>query len=1179
MFTSLMTARRFAALFWCQFLSALNDNLLKNALAMLVVYKLAWDKGAVLGTLAGAVLIAPFFLFSALAGQLADKYDKALIARRIKMLEIPVALLAATGFYLQSVPVIFAALLAFGTLAAFFGPVKYGLLPVHLATRELPAGNALVEGATFLAILLGTIGGNFAAASDMHVNMVAVSIAVLAVSSWLAARMIPATGAAEPGLVVDKNVVSSTRTLIQDLKADKRVWQGALITSWFWLVGAAVLALLQNLIPQVMNGAPEVYTLALFAFAVSVAVGSIAAARASRTRPNLALVPIGALLMGLFLLDLAWQSSTMVMPELIGGQAPAKIGIGEVLASFSGIRVLIDLAGIAFAGGLFIVPAFAAVQGWAPVERRARVIAGCNVMNALFMTIVGLIIAALQYKKIGLPWIYAALGVANLLAVVLILRAWGNEGIKDVGALLFKAFLGLEVKGLENLPQPGQRAIIAPNHVSLLDAALLHSIMPSHSSFAIDTGMANTWWVKPFLKLVKYFPIDPTKPLGTRHLIQAVKDGNSLVIFPEGRLTVTGGLMKVYDGTAMIADKAAAPIIPVRIDGLERSRFGYLSSAQTKKVWFPKTTVTILPAVDLKIDPALRGKARRQAAGLALQDVMTDSAVLTTPIDQSLFEALVLAKETRDTGRPAVEDPLGGKLSYKKLIVGAQVLGAKIAPLAPKGANVGVLLPNSAGVAVTFFALQSIGRVAAMLNFTAGPQNVASACKAANIAVVLTSRTFVEKGHLEAIIESISKTAKIVYLEDVSATITFADKVKGLLAGGKPLVKTEPNAPAAILFTSGSEGTPKGVVLSHRNLLANCAQSLTRVACNGSDKVFNALPVFHSFGLTAGLLMPLTGGIPVYLYPTPLHYRIIPELVYGSNATILFGTDTFLAGYARCAHPYDFARVRLVLAGAEAVKDRTRQMYMDRFGVRILEGYGVTETAPVLAINTPLANKAGTVGRLSPLMEARLDPVPGITEGGRLFVRGPNVMLGYYRAENPGVLEPPQDGWHDTGDIVTIDAQGYIAIKGRAKRFAKIAGEMVSLSAIEALSAELWPQLITVVVSLPDARKGERLVLLTTDVSCTREQFSQFAKRKGATELMVPADILVVEKIPLLGSGKPDYVAALNAAKERTAFSLLPVGRAGVGGIPEGCSSSVSSQIRTSASPPLPTSPTRGEGK
>jgi acyl-[acyl-carrier-protein]-phospholipid O-acyltransferase/long-chain-fatty-acid--[acyl-carrier-protein] ligase len=257
-----------------------------------------------------------------------------------------------------------------------------------------------------------------------------------------------------------------------------------------------------------------------------------------------------------------------------------------------------------------------------------------------------------------------------------VLRAWGAEGVKDVGVFLFRTFFGVEVKGLENLPKLGEKAIIAPNHVSLLDAGLMHALLPSHAIFAVDTGMANTWWVKPFLKLAKSYAIDPTRPLGMRHLIQEVKDGSSLVIFPEGRLTVTGGLMKVYDGTAMIADKADAPVIPVRIDGLERSHFGYLSTAQTKKAWFPKTTVTILPPVKLKIDPNLRGKQRRLAAGAALQDVMTDSAVLTTPIDQTLFQALVQARQTRDTGKPAIHDPHGTKLTYKKHIVGAQVLGA-----------------------------------------------------------------------------------------------------------------------------------------------------------------------------------------------------------------------------------------------------------------------------------------------------------------------------------------------------------------------------------------------------------------------------------------------------------------------------------------------------------------------
>jgi acyl-[acyl-carrier-protein]-phospholipid O-acyltransferase/long-chain-fatty-acid--[acyl-carrier-protein] ligase len=445
------------------------------------------------------------------------------------------------------------------------------------------------------------------------------------------------------------------------------------------------------------------------------------------------------------------------------------------------------------------------------------------------------------------------------------------------------------------------------------------------------------------------------------------------------------------------------------------------------------------------------------------------------------------------------------------------------------------MLPNSAGVAVTFFALQTIGRVKAIQNYTAGEANLLAACKAAKVEVILTSRVFVEKARLGEIIARLGSVADIVFLEDVKATISLADIVRGLLAGSAAQVKRAADDQAVILFTSGSEGSPKGVVLSHKNLLANAMQCLHRIAVNGQDKVFNVMPAFHSFGLTGGLVMPLVGGVPVYLYPSPLHYRIVPELVYGSNATILFGTDTFLNGYARTAHPYDFHRVRLIVAGAEAVKERTRQIYMEKFGVRILEGYGVTETAPVLAINTPLANKTGTVGRLAPLMEARLDPVAGIAEGGRLFVRGPNVMLGYMRAENPGVLEPPNGGWHDTGDIVTIDPQGFIAIKGRAKRFAKIGGEMVSLSAVEAMTAELWPQLLTVIVSVPDARKGERLILVTTDAKCTREAMQKHLRAKGLSELMMPAEVLVVDKIPLLGSGKPDYVATLALVKERLA--------------------------------------------
>jgi acyl-[acyl-carrier-protein]-phospholipid O-acyltransferase / long-chain-fatty-acid--[acyl-carrier-protein] ligase len=1123
MFTTLMKTRRFAPLFWCQFFSAFNDNFLKNSLVFLILFKLSGADAESLITLAGAALMFPFFILSAIGGEVADRYDKARVAERLKLVEIGVAAIAVGGFWLHSIPLLFLALLLFGAIEALFGPIKYGILPDHLARSELPAGNALIESATFIAILAGTIAGGFTAHDGPDQALFASVMMVFALATWLAARLIPPSGRAAPDLKIDFNIARSTFRLLAGLKADRRLWWGGLVTSWFWLVGAIVLSLLPPLVKTVIGGDDSVITAFLAVFAVGIGIGSALASWLAHGRIVLFPTLLAAVLLALFALDLAWTTWNLT--------TAASIGLADVFRSARGVHLAIDLAGLAISGGLFIVPAFSAVQAWAGADRRARVVAAVNVLNAAFMTVAGVGVALVQKAGVTPSMLFLAIGVANFLVAIAIAFTMPTSTLRDFIASLLRIVYRLEVHGLENVAKAGPHPIIALNHVSFLDAAIALSFLEQEPVFAIDHGIAQRWWVKPFLKLTRAMPLDPTKPMATRTLINAVKAGETLIIFPEGRITVTGSLMKVYDGAGLIADKADAMVVPVRLKGPEVTPFSRLDRSQVRRRWFPKITVTVLEPVKLAVDPELKGKRRRIAAGAALYQIMSDLVFRTTSTDRTVVEAIIAAGRAYGGGRTAVEDPLTGALSYRRLLLGVAVLGRKLIPLAEPGVALGVMLPNANGAAVATLALMSAGRVPAMINFSAGAANVRAACRAAKIATIVTSRAFVDKARLGPLVDTLKSDVRFIYLEDVRQSVTFIDKLRGLVSARRPLVARQPDDPAAILFTSGSEGTPKGVVLSNRNMLANAAQAEARIDFGRTDKVFNVLPLFHSFGLTVGLILPLVSGVPIYLYPSPLHYRIVPELIYGVNATILFGTDTFLAGYARAAHPYDFRSLRYVLAGAEPVKEATRRTYMEKFGLRILEGYGVTETAPVLALNTPMFNKFGTVGRLLPGMDARLEPVPGIETGGRLYVRGPNVMLGYLRAENPGVLERPPEGWHDTGDIVTIDPDGFIAIKGRAKRFAKIGGEMISLAAVEALASELWPDAPSGCATVPDARKGERIVLATTRRDASRAAFAAFAKSKGAPELMTPSEILLVEKLPLLGSGKIDNVALIQTVR------------------------------------------------
>jgi len=1126
MFGSLMASRRFAPLFWCQFFSAFNDNFLKNALVVLILYKIGGSHGDTLVTLAGGVFMAPSFLLSGLGGQWADRYDKAFVARRLKFVEIGISTLAVVGFWMHSLPMLFGALFGFGVISALFGPIKYGILPDHLKRSELPAGNALVEGATFLAILTGTIAGGLAASGNHDPAAFGALIISFALLCWISSLFIPNTGEAAPSLHIDRNIFRSTTDLLRDLYSDARLWRGGLIVSWFWLVGAVMLSLLPVMAKSRFNGEEEVIIALLAVFSISIAIGSALASWLASGRIIMLPTAIAGIAMGLFSLDLA---------AVLASHEPATVAITwrQFFASTDGFRASLDMAGLAISGGVYIVPAFAAVQAWSAVDRRARVIAATNVLSAAFMVGGALTVAGLQQAGVPLPFLIALIGCASIAVGALIWWKSPTSPVADFLSILFRSIYRVQVEGIENIAKAGPNAIIALNHVSFLDAALALSLLEKSPVFAIDQGIAQKWWAKPFVKLVRAFPLDPSRPMATRTLINAVRSGETLVIFPEGRLTVTGSLMKVYDGVGLIADKSEAMVVPVKIDGLEKTFFTRLSRAQVRHRWWPKVKVTVLEPVRLSVASDTAGRERRREAGLQLYQIMSDLIFRTANIDRTVFQAVAEAAKEHGKGRIAVQDPLSGSMSYRKLLTGANLIGRKLIPLTQTGEAVAVMLPGANITAATLLGLISAGRVPAMLNFTSGIANLEAACRAADARTIVTSRSFIEKARMGPLVDALQARLKIVYLEDIGAHFSLFDKMRASFSAGKPLVARKPEDQAAILFTSGSEGAPKGVVLSHRNILANAAQAAARIDFGRQDKAFNVLPLFHSFGLTVAFVLPLVYGVPVYLYPSPLHYRIIPELVYGSNATIMFGTDTFLAGYAKKAHPYDFRSLRYVIAGAEPVKETTRLVYMEKFGLRILEGYGVTETAPVLALNTPMFNRFGTVGRILPGMETKLEPVAGIAEGGRLSVRGPNVMLGYLRTDDPGKIEELPDGWHDTGDICTIDREGFVTIKGRAKRFAKIGGEMVSLAAIEALAACAWPNAMSAAANLPDAKKGEKIVLMTTQKSADRSAFQHFARSQGATELMIPAEVAIISAVPLLGSGKPDYKAIADLAREK----------------------------------------------
>jgi acyl-[acyl-carrier-protein]-phospholipid O-acyltransferase/long-chain-fatty-acid--[acyl-carrier-protein] ligase len=682
------------------------------------------------------------------------------------------------------------------------------------------------------------------------------------------------------------------------------------------------------------------------------------------------------------------------------------------------------------------------------------------------------------------------------------------------------------------LKNPGP-VLLLPNHLSWFDWLFLGACLEKDWRFVTSSTTANISWLHRWIMVNRLtFPVDMNSPYAVKHMAEYLQRGGRLVLFPEGRMSSTGSLMKLFDGTGFLIHKTGAKVITAYLRGAGRLR---LSRNPNRKEWFPRIS---LHFSDVLFPPRLAhvgvAEARTRLMNWLRDQMVRQQFEVEMQLGPATVPAAIAATARKNPGRVFLEDISLQQINGRRLLVGADLLAVQWRRLISSSEQrIGVLLPNVNAMPVTLLSLWFGGKVPAILNYTTGATILLACARLATLKTIITSKAFIERGQFD--LEPLKRAGiQFLFLEEIRPQITAGQKasvlLRRLLGSGPRLPATEPADTAVVLFTSGSEGDPKGVELTHGNLLSNMRQMSSVIDLMETDRFFNALPLFHSFGLTVGLLLPLVHGEYVFLYLSPLHYRVVPSAFYNLNCTVFFGTNTFLNGYGRKAHPYDFRSVRYLFAGAEKLQESTVQMWMKKFGVRVMEGYGATECSPCLSANIPMHPRPGSAGQFLPGVEYRLEPVEGISDSsgavGRLFVRGPNIMRGYLNSEANEKFKA-LSGWYDTGDIARVDADGFVYILGRLKRFAKISGEMVSLTAVEEALAGAFPQFgakfTVAVVARPDDVKGEKLIAVSNEPRLTLDQVRDAVRARGLGNLAAPREVKIIHELPRLGTGKVNH--------------------------------------------------------
>ena len=1115
--------RGFWSLFATQFQGAFSDNLYKFLAIFFVMKSFQGDSAKIdsLIPVIGAVFSVPFIVFSLAGGYLSDRYSKKIVAVGTKVAEVLIMVLATFALMRGNVVFIVAVIFLMSTQSAFFGPAKYGSLPELLPPEKLAWGNGVIGMGTNMAVILGMVAAGFISdrfgASTTTAGLVLVGLAIIGLLCSLGITRVPSSNTSKQFRV---NFASELFHQVKRIYPDRPLFFAVIGEMFFFFIAAMIQLHLVIYGKEVlaMNDLQSSYLQATVA--VGIGSGCLAAGFVSGKKIEYGLIPFGALGM-------------VVFSCLMSVESPSKA------LAYGGV------GGLGFFGGFFLVPILALVQQRPDKKDKGTVVAASSTLTFLAILLsAGAYFLLTSDKVLGLSpqQTFLAIGVLMFLGTTYIIYLLPDSLVRLVGFFVTKTIYRIKVVGRDNIPERGG-ALFVCNHLSFIDVLLLQASTDRPIRFIMYAGYMKQKVMGTFARIMKCIPISSeSRP---RDLIkslkvasQAIRDGEVVCIFAEGQITRTGQMLPFRRGYEKIMKDVDAPIIPIHLDGVWGSIFSY---AKTRFFW--KLPRHIPYRVTVSYGAALPHDATPVKVREAVQELGADAWAYRKRYMKPLHRSLVRAFR-KHPFRFFAADAKRGSVSCGGALVGTVALGQVLRRRWEGQEMVGILMPPTVAGALVNYAALLTGRVPVNLNYTLSAEALRSCIEQCNIRTVVTSKAFIEQLKLDVPVETI-------LLEDVAKSIGAVNKLAAALAAAllpvgllEKFLGSKRRAAmddlATVIFSSGSTGTPKGVMLSHYNVVSNIQQIGQAFALDKNDRILGILPFFHSFGFTGTLWLPALLGSGAVYHPNPVDGRGIGDLVAEHRATFLLATPTFLQIYMRACTPEQFGSMQFVLAGAEKLPERLAAAFEDRFGLRPMEGYGTTETSPVVTINTrdfrsagfrQVGAKRGSIGHPLPGMVARIvDPDTGeplaLGQAGLLLVKGPNVMQGYLgQAEK--TAEVLRDDWYTTGDIAAMDEDGFLVITDRLSRFSKIGGEMVPHIKVEDNlheMAELTDQTFAV-TGVPDEKKGERLVVLyqNLDESAVDSVIEKLTICDLPNIWKPRGDqFFKVEALPYLGTGKLD---------------------------------------------------------